>query len=51
MNSGVMKKKCVVQLLESIITTQYGQEVWEQNEGLVESFIEVAIAISKHEIV
>lgn len=48
--SGLLKKKYVLQLLEHLITQQYGQETWLDNEDLVESFIEIIIQISHKEI-
>ena len=45
--SGHMKKQYVMQLMQDIITNRYGEDTWIENEEIVESFIEIAIGISK----
>jgi len=48
--SGKLKKQYVMQLMRDVITNQYGEDAWEEHEELIESFIEIAIGISKKDL-
>ena len=48
--SGRVKKKFVMQVMEGIVTDNYGFEAWEDHRELIEDFVEIAIDISKKEI-
>jgi hypothetical protein len=48
--SGKLKKQYVMELMQDVITNQYGEDAWEEHEELIESFIEIAIGISKKDL-